>query len=173
MEKLPHMLCIFDSAQTRNDSCFADSEHTWTDRTDLGRCRYVSVVMTEDEPDSGFIQAIAAVVVVCPSQLDDHAGERLRQWLAALEDHNIPVDLLATDAPVTFYVWLNRHAPRLLHSFRQDGEIKTLLPSWWRRLAEHHLTNPGSHGTAENDYSTGQFSHELVKRFLASRHQRD
>lgn len=172
MDKLPLLLCAFDSERTRADSCFTGADHAWIDRTDHGRCRYLSVVMDEDQPDTGFMQANAAVVVVRPSLLDEQVGEQLRQWLAALEDHGIPVDLVATDAPVTFYAWLNQHAPRLLHSFRQDGEVQTARPSWWRRLAEHHLANPGSHGTAEDDHSTGQFSHELVKRYLAGRHQR-
>ncbi len=173
LDLLPSMLCLFDSEDARQASCFAGNDAAWIDRTDHGRCRYVSVTIDQDEPDSGYMRAKAAVVLIQPATLEGTVGERLRLWLSALEDQGIPVDLLTTDAPVTFYSWLNLHAPRLLRCFRQDGEVAPERPSWWRQRAEHHLANPGSHGTAEDDRSTGTFSLEVVQRYLASRHQRD
>jgi hypothetical protein len=172
MLQIPTVLCVFDSEAARQTSCFNDADATWIDRTDHGRCRYVSVVLDLDEPDAGHLQSIAAIVIVHPDQLNGRVSDNLGQWLAALDDHDVPVDLLAANSPVTFYAWLNRHAPRMLRSFRQDGEVHPTLPSWWRGHAEHHLANPGSHGTAEDDHSTGQFSLDVVKRYLATRHQR-
>lgn len=172
MDAMPSFLCLFDNEAARQASCFSDNDHTWIDRTDQGRCRYVSVIIDLDEPDTGYMQALAAVVVVQPETLQGTVGERLRLWLSALEDHQIPVDLLTTDAPVTFYAWLNLNAPRLLRCFRQDGEVATHKPSWWRQRAEHHLANPGSHGTAEDDHSSGTFSLEVVQIYLANRHHR-
>ncbi len=172
MEALPSFLCLFDCEESRQASCFSGNDAIWTDRTDHGRCRYLSVLTDQDEPDSGFMRAMAAVVIVRPEALAGEAGERLRLWLSALEDHQVPVDLLSIDAPVTFYAWLNQNAPRMLRCFRQDGEVMPELPSWWRRHAEHHLANPGSHGTAEDDHSTGTFSVEVIQRYLAKRHER-
>ena len=172
MDVIPSFLCLFDSEGARQASCFAADDHSWIDHTDYGRCRYLSINIDTDEPDSGYMRGLAAVVVVQPATLQGTAGERLRLWLAALEDHQIPVELLTTDSPVTFYAWLNRHAPRLLRSFRQDGAVTPELPSWWRQRAEHHLAHPGSHGTTEDDTSTGTFSVDVVKRYLASRHHR-
>lgn len=172
MDATPSFLCLFDSDAARQASCFAGTDATWTDRTDYGRCRYISVTIDQDEPDTGFMHALAAVVIIRPAALQGTTGEHLRLWLSALEDQQIPVDLLTTDAPVSFYAWLNKHAPRMLHCFRQDGEVTPELPSWWRRRAEHHLANPGSHGSATDDSSTGVFSREVVERYLANRHLR-
>jgi hypothetical protein len=171
MDPTPSFLCLFASEDARQASCFSGGDHTWVDRTDHGRCRYLSINIDADEPDSGHMRALAAVVVVQPAALQGTAGERLRLWLAALEDHRVPVDLLATDAPVTFYTWLNQHAPRLLRNFQQDGAVTPELPSWWRQRAEFHLANPGSHGTAEDDHSTGAFSVDVVRRYLANRNR--
>lgn len=172
MDATPSFLCLFDNEGARQGSCFAGSDHSWIDHTDQGLCRLVSVNIDQDDPDSGYMRAIAAVVVVQPATLQGNVGERLRLWLSALEDHRIPVDLLTTDSPVTFYAWLNLNAPRLLRCFRQDGEVAMHKPSWWRQRAEHHLANPGSHGTAEDDHSSGTFSLEVVQRYLANRHHR-
>ncbi len=168
-DPLPTLLCLFDGEDARQASCFAGADATWIDRTDLGRCRYVSVAMDLDEPDSGHLQCLAAVVVVRPRFLDGGA-ERLRTWLAALDDAEVPVDLLADDAPVTFYAWLTRHAPRMIRSFHQDGEVHTGRPSWWRARAERRLAEPDARSGAEDESSTGQFSLEIVKRYLANRH---
>ena len=171
MENHPTLLCLFDREDARQASCFAGADADWVDRTDHGRCRYVSALM-DDEPDLGHLSATAAVIVIRPTLLSSVTGGRLGAWLAALEDEDLPVSLLATDAPVTAFAWLTKYAPRSLHCFRQDGAVEPHLPSWWRRHAESYLADPDQRGNAGDDSSTGQFSKEVLNRYLANRHLR-
>jgi hypothetical protein len=172
MATIPSMLCIFDHEGARQQSCFSEDDASWIDHTDHGRCRYVSANLEADDPDSGFMSALAAIVVIRPDCLQGPSAERLTTWLSALDDHSVPVELVTTALPVAVYAWLNLNYPRMLRCFRQDGEVQTDLPSWWRQRAEHHLANPGSHGTAGDDSSTAQFSVETLKKYLANRHLR-
>ena len=172
MATIPSMLCVFDAEDARQQSCFSAEDTSWIDHTDHGRCRYVSATMDQDDPDSGFMSALAAVVVIRPETLHGSSAERLSTWLAALDDHSVPVELVTSSSPVAVYAWLNLNYPRMLRCFRQDGEVQIQLPSWWRQRSEHHLANPGSHGSATDDSSTGQFSLETVRRYLANRHLR-
>ena len=60
-----------DSEDARQASCFSGNDQAWVDRTDQGLCRYISVNIDLDEPDTGYMRAMAAVVAL----INDKFGE--------------------------------------------------------------------------------------------------
>jgi hypothetical protein len=169
---LPTFLCLFTSESLRQDSCFAGLDRRWTDRTDEGPCEYVSYAIGTDKLGDRVPTVAAAIIVARPGDVAQAGvGAALCAWCDDLGRALLPVDLVAVDRAVEFYGWIGQHAPLMMRNFRQDGEVKANLPSWWRRRAEFYLAQPrnGQPDFRREESSTSTFNIEELKRFMDNR----
>jgi hypothetical protein len=166
----PIILCLFSSETLRQDSCFAGIDRRWTDRTDEGPCQYVSYAIGTDKLADRVNGAVAAVVVVRPADVMPPANaSNFVAWCDDLGRQMLPTDLVAVDRAVEFYGWIGANAPLMMRNFRQDGEVKTHLPSWWRRRAEYYLAHPKSGDFRREESSTSTFNIEDLRKFMDGR----
>ncbi len=167
---LPTIICLFTSESLRQDSCFAGLDRRWTDRTDEGPCEYVSYAIGTDKVQDRVPNPAAAVIVARPSDVaQPGVGAALCAWCDDLGRALMPVDVVAVDRAVEFYGWIGSHAPLMLRNFRQDGEVRSNLPSWWRRRAEFHLAHPKNGDFRREESSTSTFNIDELKKFMDSR----
>jgi hypothetical protein len=167
---LPAIICLFSSEDLRQGSCFAGIDRRWTDRTDAGACAYVSYALGTDQPAARVASPLAAVALVRPSDLKE-AGPtaQLRAWCEAL-GRELPTDVVAVDRAMELYAWIGKHAPAQMRNFRQDGEVKPNLPSWWRRRAEIFLaTPPKAAAVPAADESNDALNLDDLRKFMAKK----
>jgi len=132
-------LCLFSSEDLRGISCFSGNGG-WQDLTDFGRCDFVPHVLDPDAPalvHSGLFFAVT--LLARPAELEVLAPTFGAEGLAALYRPGTSLEIVASESPIDLLAWLSSHAPALVPSYRQDGEVLFRSPGWWRRRADRHF----------------------------------
>lgn len=165
----PTILCLFSTGALRQASCFAGADSAWSDRTDHGWCRYLSLALDAEGGLPGADGLRGAIVAVDAATMAGD-GLLLRDWLDILDEEGVPTELATSGEAVAFLTWLTRTAPGHAANFNPDGIVRLDLPSWWRRRAETILARePGGRTRRSDESSTGMFSAEMVRQYAALR----
>jgi hypothetical protein len=124
-------------------SFFGDHQGHWLTEVDEGQYELVQLVLDGEVDALAESRLFAAAIFLCrPADLGQGAAGPLRAGALAFAQAQVPLEVVATERPVSLLAWLAEHIPGLIACCQADGDVQPRSPSWWRERVRRHLT-PG------------------------------